>query len=147
MDDLAEFLKNKKSQEKSGQTQARNMKEKWIGTIHSLFGQIREWIKKAEAEDLVAVYRHNIQLSEKHIGRYTVDKLELLVLDRQIIVEPIARFIEGGDGRVDIYHGFEAFKLLYSEKTDTWHIESRKEPGFRKKLDRDSFVALIQSII
>jgi hypothetical protein len=147
MDDLTEFLKNMKTAEKSGQTKLRNIKDKWMGTIHSLFETIREWIKKAEDEGLVSVYRHNVQLSEKNIGRYTVDKLELLVLDRQIIIEPIARFIDGCDGRVDIFHGHEAFKLLYIENKDEWFIEDKKNPGIQRPLDRDSFVEILQSIV
>jgi len=147
MDDLTEFLKNKKSEEKSGRTRLDNIREKWIATVHKLFGEIREWIKKAEDEGLINVYKHNIQMSEKHIGRYTIDKLELLVIDRQIIVEPIARFIDGGDGRVDIYHGYEAFRLVYTEKKDSWHIEDRKDHAFKKPLDKDSFIELLQSIV
>ncbi|MHC4663822.1 MAG: hypothetical protein ACYS8W_19340 [Planctomycetota bacterium] len=147
MDDLAEFLKHKKTEEKSGKTQLKNIREKWVGTIHSLFQTILEWIKKAEDEKLINVYKHNIQLSEKNIGRYAVDKLELIVLDRQIIIEPIARFIEGCDGRVDIYHGYENFRLLYSGKNDSWQIEDRKDQGYRKPLTRENFIELLKVLV
>ncbi|RJP20320.1 MAG: hypothetical protein C4527_25175 [Candidatus Omnitrophota bacterium] len=72
----------------------------FIESVNSLFAEIESWIAATSLKGI----RQEIEISEEASGRYSVDKLTLENNERKKIAEfiPIATFIIGGNGRVDL---------------------------------------------
>ena len=84
----------------------------WIESVDTLFNSIKNsWLIELVNQKLLEIKTSSINLVEEHLGRYSIDKIEISFDRYSIVLEPVGQNIIGGEGRIDIY-----LKGVYSEK-------------------------------
>lgn len=144
MADLAEFFRKKK--EVVAQLEGRKEKilEEWLEALGKLYDQLEQWLRPAQAEGL-KIRRYQKEISEYELGTYQAPALEICFGLSKVRIEPVARFIVGGAGRVDIDSSRGIFKLIRDSGTQGWFIV-RKTLANAEPLSESSFEALIKEI-
>lgn len=93
-----------------------NVRDEWVGRIDRLLEEITGW---AKAKGWL-VSLQDKEMNEEQIGTYLTKVLQIKLPQGDLIVEPIARFVSGADGRVDFYAwpSLSRLRLLWVE--DHW---------------------------
>lgn len=71
----------------------------WLEDLIQLFGDIREWAETEGWEVRTKPY----ELTEENLGTYSAPFLIIRTPGEPVFVEPVARFVLGAQGRVDLY--------------------------------------------
>ena len=123
MSKLIHFLKG--VQERAEERKAENgaVLQEWQQAVSKLYDEIRNWLKEPEEQGLVNVTREKIETVEERFGKYEIEELELRFPgNKRVIFEPKARFIVGGQGRVDVSNFKETWKLIRKSATEGWFL-------------------------
>jgi len=123
MSELTHFLKG--VQERAGEKNAETgaLLKEWQEAVSKLYNKILVWLKEPEEQGLVKVTRENIETIEERFGKYDVEELELFFPgNKRVIFEPKARFIVGGQGRVDVSNFQETLKLIRKSAAEGWFL-------------------------
>src|SRR4051812_2966395 len=75
------------------------IRDLWVEAVNALARDVEDW---SHEHGWLAVQSEH-QLSEAKIGPYTIPQLEIHGPEDKLILEPIARYGPGADGRVDLY--------------------------------------------
>jgi hypothetical protein len=157
---LKEFLAEHAEIERGRADEKRAMQQEWIGSLHRLIGQIREWLQDSDPEHLLKVEESYHEIREVDVGVYTAPGLAIRLEAREVRLIPIARKVAGPHlsnglihvrrafGRTDLIGGGKKYLLFRSQAdpTDDWVIV--EDDGFRvKKLDRPAFEEALQSLL
>ncbi|MCL6642387.1 MAG: hypothetical protein K6T71_03580 [Candidatus Bipolaricaulota bacterium] len=144
MSELAEFFRKKRE----GVAQLESHKEKmlgeWLEALNSLIRQLEQWLEPALAEGL-KIEPYQKEITEYDLGTYQAPALEVSFGSRKMRIEPVARFIVGGTGRVDIDSSRGIFKLIRDPATGSWFLV-RRTLAEAEPLAENSFSRLIQEI-
>ena len=100
----------------------------WRETLESLFREIRAWL--AEMEPAPIVEDSTTQIIEKKSGEYEAPMLVVKRGEGEFRVQPIARWVVGEEGRVDMIGGDGPFILVRAKaKNDEANGESTHLPS------------------
>jgi hypothetical protein len=90
----------------------------WRGQIQRLFADIRQWCQNLPGG--AYVQEEPIIIREERSGEYDATRLLITRDGHTLRVEPIATWIVGADGRVDLKGMGGPFTLLYSQQDGGW---------------------------
>ncbi len=144
MADLAEFFRKKKESVVQLESDKERLLNEWREALAKLYDQLEQWLKPAQAEGL-QIKSYEKEISEYELGTYHAPAREISFGLRTVRLEPVARFIVGGAGRVDIYSPRGIFKLIRDPDTRGWFLV-RKTLADAEPLNENSFATLIQEI-
>ncbi|HEY5314276.1 MAG TPA: hypothetical protein VIK18_17215 [Pirellulales bacterium] len=115
----------------------------WRGRVDRLFRDLRPWI--AEAIPDSAVQERSTLLIERASGPYEMPAMTVFFQGKAIDIEPVACWVVGADGRVDVRGplGDDAVLLVQNEK---WYWLDQHAVDRLQPLTRDHFMALLQSL-
>lgn len=144
MADLAEFFRKKKETIAQLESDREELLKEWLEALSKLYDQLERWLKPAQSEGL-KIRRYQKEITEYDLGTYQASALEISFGPRTVHFEPVARFIVGGIGRVDIDSPRGIFKLIRDPDTREWFLV-RTTLAKAEPLDENSFATLIQEI-
>jgi hypothetical protein len=144
MADLAEFFRKQKKAIAQLESNREKLLKEWLEALGKLYDQLERWLKPAQVEGL-KIRRYQKEITEHALGTYQAPALEISFGWRTVRFEPVARFIVGGAGRVDIDSLRGIFKLIRDDDKRTWFLV-RKKLADAEPLDENSFATLIQEI-
>lgn len=75
------------------------VREEWLAATETLIGQCEAWALKLDW----ATRRIPKKIDEAFLGEYETHQLLVHLLSGRVIIDPITRFVGGGEGLVDIY--------------------------------------------
>lgn len=145
MNNLAEFFRKKRADTELSVEQINEIKADWLLTLKTFFDLIVKWLEPAAKEGL-EIKEQRIIISEEIIGQYSIPSLELSFLERLVYIRPVARFVVGALGRVDIIHPSGSIVLLYYGQDKGWYVSSKGYPTEEQLLTEDKFSAIIQEV-
>ncbi|APC14911.1 hypothetical protein BLL42_03955 [Pseudomonas frederiksbergensis] len=153
-DELAAKLKQKQQTRADAEACADTTIEHWPIQIYEMYHQLEAWLEPLTEAGL------NIRRIPTHVFEslpsgetfnYAIDKLLIEGNHNSITLDPIARFIIGGMGRVDV---LSKGKELYLRRTETehgethWQIQTLPCSGQPQpdpvELDEDNFLSVIE---
>jgi hypothetical protein len=106
---LSDFLRQQQEEGSEGSTHARLLKQEWLSALSDLFKDISSWLEPQIKEKLLTISRGEITVREDPLGTYKAPTMEIHAniqgRSRVVPVQPIARMIFGGAGRVDLGQG------------------------------------------
>jgi len=124
--DLVGFLKEQKEQE--GREGFDRDGREWMTDVLNLIRQIEGWLSEPAKQQLVNLEEFGFAAHEEPLGEQHLTGLKIHApKGRLIIVQPVARFVIGGEGRVDLLSGPRRVSLLRT-KERTWLV-ARSEPN------------------
>ncbi len=90
---LAEYLKTEGSSLKAEKAKRQQVLQDWIASLNELFGQIQEWVRRSDPENLIEQSIEQVPGKELAFGEYQVPVLKLSLVDRVARFIPLARFM------------------------------------------------------
>src|SRR5258707_4154416 len=78
--------------------QTRKDVESWLALINDLTREVESWA----ADRHWAVHREEKTVRESRLGEYVVPVLSVLAPAGRVQLDPVARHVAGGDGRIDL---------------------------------------------
>lgn len=102
----------------------------WERSISQLCRLVAEWVLPYEKDGLISSVVTPFNVKEEPFGEYVVHSLVLQAGNAKILLRPVARFVSGATGRVDMFTqgrgGLdERYRLLrksYDDEEDRWAI-------------------------
>lgn len=118
--------------------------EDWIARVQALVDQIAQW----SAAEGWEVQKEEKQIREEALGDYQVPMLHIRsVPGGEVVLEPIALEVLGGDGRVDL----EAYPTLARVKfvgvPGGWRIMTDSNVPLRQPWEPQTFVQLVRDLL
>jgi hypothetical protein len=118
-------------------------REAWIIRVQKLVSEIADWSAAQGWE----IERGTKRVGEKLIGSYEVPTLRIRLTGGELLLDPIALYVSGGDGRVDL----EAFPTLsrvkFMGRNEGWQIVTDSNVPLRVPWNAESFVQLAHDLL
>src|SRR5438094_155105 len=93
------------SEQQLAPVDAESAREEWFRAVTALTEQVGEWAARWNWP----VERKTLDVTEELLGTYGVPMLEIQTEWGPLFLEPVARYVMGAEGRVDLY----AYPSLY----------------------------------
>ncbi|AGZ36595.1 MAG: hypothetical protein ACOKSU_23970 [Pseudomonas sp.] len=152
-EELAKAMQAKQTQAVDQEQQVKTFIARWITDVQELFLDIERWIDPLVKAGL-KVTRQMMHKSESPLDKpvsYSIERIQLQFNGKTITLDPSARFILGGKGRIDIRADRQELLLIHSatdELEDQWGIWTKPERGAVRPdvipFDEDYMLGLIQ---
>ncbi|HEY3245788.1 MAG TPA: hypothetical protein VGM03_20775 [Phycisphaerae bacterium] len=118
-------------------------REAWIARLNALADEVTFWCQS----EGWAVERGENTIREPSLGSYAVPSLRITLSGGELLLNPIALEVIGGDGRVDL----EAFPTLSRVKlvgdSGGWKIMTDSNIPLRQPWERQTFVQLAHDLL
>ncbi|MCX5654961.1 MAG: hypothetical protein NTY65_09975 [Planctomycetota bacterium] len=118
------------------QTNAKH--DEWINDVTKLLSQIRKWCEREDWE----VTQHEKCVTEELLGTYTVPLLRIRPPGGFLYVEPVARYVIGAEGRIDIYSSPAMNRMLLVLQDGHWTLKTDSGVNWPEQWNRNAFVKL-----
>ncbi len=152
-----DFLKTKAGE--SGTRDRHRRRAEWLGALHRLLEQIREWLREFDAEEVLDIEPYEVARTEHDLGTYDAPALRSRLGAGEVSVVPMGREVPmmafrgaSGEstefaGRVDITDGFRKYNLYREirEGKDAWQV--RDERNRFTYLDAESLGRILQELL
>ena len=103
-------------------------RDAWLQEVETVLRQAEEWSKRRDW----ATRRDTKTISEPPFGTYQVPVLLIHTPQDRLLLDPIARFVSGAEGRIDfcVYPSFDGIMLI---KTDGgWQFGSLERQDWNR---------------
>ena len=146
MSKLAEYLKGKGEEENALAAGRSAMKEEWLRELDKLMTSIDEWLQPSVDIGL-DLAKDTVTISEEKLGSYAAPRRIIKFAGSRVDIEPLARVIVGGHGRVDVRSALRTVFLIFSKPEGIWHIVEERDRTSRQPLNKDSFERLMETFL
>ncbi|MGO8898436.1 MAG: hypothetical protein ACLQU5_08800 [Isosphaeraceae bacterium] len=117
----------------------------WRGQLRLLFGNIRQWCVALPGGSYVR--EEPILMREERSGEYEATRLLITSNGQTMRAEPVASWIVGADGRVDLRGIGGPFTLLYSREGAEWCYLRETPPIEMYPLTQELFLQLAEACL
>ncbi|MDM8550242.1 hypothetical protein QUF72_09200 [Desulfobacterales bacterium HSG2] len=114
----------------------------WTEQVGILYGNVEKWLKRYIEKNYISVHFYEIALHEEHIGKYSMDVLELDLGEPSVVFRPVGTNMIGACGRVDWYvsgHLDDKRMLILRENDESqgfqWELWKKRH---RRPFNRDT---------
>lgn len=135
---LSDFLRQQKAHQQKTSINVDAVRAEWIDAVQSLFEVVRTWLRPEQADGLLELGLREVLVAEERLGSYQMHALDIKAAGKVVMLEPVARIIIGGLGRVDMICGPKR-KLLVRDARKKWSISSREPRDKGQPLDEHTF--------
>jgi hypothetical protein len=123
------------------------LRNEWTSALVVLFDQMRAWLKPAQDEKLLDVERRLITINEPSLGTYEAFSLLIRAGGREVDVQPVARVVFGGSGRVDMGSGPRMHVIMRTPDKGQWLISTSDPKDEGQPLTEETFTAALQYLL
>lgn len=116
---------------------------RWRTSVRALFEQVRAWVQQHDAA--VLFREENITLVEQRSGPYEMPVLHINSGGRSATLEPVACWIVGADGRVDLT-GVGGQEVLVLDEAGGWYWVTDNQLGRLQPLTDALFLQLLEAV-
>lgn len=146
MTTLADYIRIKREDERVLDENAERIREEWLRLLEELMTEIDGWLAPAVAEGLT-VRKSTATIMEERLGSYEAPRRVVEFGGRRVRVEPKARIIVGGHGRVDVEGKEGTAFLIYWKPEARWMIVRERDWSKRVPLTEETFTALMEEFL
>jgi hypothetical protein len=94
------------------------VRDEWVASVEQLVGDVEVWAQKHDW----AVRREAKTLREDRLGQYTVPRLLIHATAGRLLLDPVARYVPGAMGVVDLYVLPSYDAAMISRTNDGWRL-------------------------
>jgi hypothetical protein len=114
----------------------------WLSRVQRLLSQIEGWAKQREWE----IRQEEKAIAEDTTGSYLVPVLQIKLPAGVLYVEPVARYVIGAEGRVDLYSWPTLQRLLLIRRDDKWVLKTDSLIDWPQTWSRKTFYELAENL-
>src|SRR5262249_10729582 len=118
-------------------------RDAWVAAVQELVAQAEAWSHQKNW----SVFRDQKEIREDRIGSYHVPVLTIQSAQGRLMLNPIARFIVGAKGRVDldVFPSYDSVPII---RTDGgWQFKSDDRPELDQPWAEDSFTRIAAELM
>ena len=141
MSKLADFVKSRREEQ---EVDAAGIIQEWKQELDKLMSTIDEWLGESVKAGL-KVQKATVEVSEEMLGTYEATKLVIELAGRRVVIEPHARIIVGGHGRVNVDGDFGMDLLIFSKPDDTWYVVRDRASMKGERLTKETFEQVLEA--
>ena len=101
-EDFEKFLERQQKEAEQKKIDWESQKQDWLSHIDDFYRMVRGFLKSYTEQGRVEFSQKPMELSEEHIGHYTVDKLILVFGGIEVTFTPVGTLLIGAKGRIDM---------------------------------------------
>lgn len=114
----------------------------WINEIEGLLSDIESW---AKGENWLTA-RQDKELREEDLGPYVTTELKISSPKGILLVEPVARFVVGAEGRVDLSAWPSLNRVRILRDGTTWKVRTDSGVDWPHPWCRETFLELADGL-
>ena len=143
---LREFLKQKQLEEQDLKKSKKDIVNDWQERVSQLLSLFEKWLEPMVKENLVAIERNTIEMTEDPLGTYEIKVMDVTAGSARVNIVPIARYVVGASGRVDLVRGHNKTMLILTED-NKWVFAYRDDGLQTEPLTEDSFSEAMMELL
>ena len=116
--------------------------DEWIEDVAGLVEQAESWCR---ARGWIAKKRTK-QLHDKFLGDYEASQLHFHTLDHHFLLDPIARYVAGASGLLDLSVLPVCESFLVTRANGKWSMRPFQGEGQRRKWSERAFVEAVETL-
>lgn len=126
-------------------SEALEIVQEWQRAVNELIEQVIAWARD-EGWD---TRQSNREVTEESLGAYTVPVLEIDTPEGRLIMEPIARIIFGGRGRIDFYAWPTLYRVMLLRKSAdaAWIVRTDSGLNWPQPWSEATFITLAKGLL
>jgi hypothetical protein len=117
-------------------------RQTWLQLLEQLEHQVEGWAKDRRW----SIHRDQKQLHESQLGTYMVPVLTIRAPSGQVHLDPIARYVQGGEGRVDLLAWPSLTRMLLIRIGEEWVVKTDSGVEWPERWSESCFEHLVKSI-
>ena len=145
---LSEFLREKKKRtdEETRGIDWNQRRQEWLDAVAQLYLIVEGFLSDPTKDGSVSTARRAKQLTESHLGTYSIEDMVLTIGDEEVIFSPKGRNIIGAQGRVDV-RGETGEAMLVVQPGPRWSVVQSKVPQLKLvPFDSEAFAEMLHDI-
>jgi hypothetical protein len=114
--------------------------ESWLALINDLTREVESWA----ADRHWAVHREEKTVRESRLGEYVVPVLSVLAPAGRVQLDPVARYVAGGDGRIDLLAWPSLSRMLLIRTGGRWVLKTDSGVEWPEGWNQQTFARLVE---
>ena len=119
------------------------IRDDWIAAVDQLVREAESWSQKQNW----AVRREPKTVVEDRLGTYTVPRLLIHSTTGRLLLDPVARYIPGGLGLVDLSVLPSYDSVMIPRTEDGWYLHPISEEGSRRPWSEQAFLDTARQLV
>ena len=119
--------------------------EEWKAEVGQFLSRAETWLNEMDIP--FQIERRPITINEQRSGPYDTEEMVVVTSLHHLTVKPIARWVGGGRGRVDLLGGGGRFIFIDDRERGGWNYLAERPIGHLYPLDGDLFRLLVASCL
>ena len=132
-------LEQRKKEVEQNSHAEKNRGGRWRLALGELSIKIRRWLDEPIKRKLVEVSAYEKTLNEERLGAYEVKGLIVSLGQQRVTFDPVATYVVGAFGRVDMIGPAAKFTLVRERDDGHWSLINPIDPRLREPLTKDLF--------
>ncbi len=136
---FAQLLEQRKNQIEKKSLSERRRISRWRLALAELGLKINKWLDEPIKRKLVELSTYDKTIDEERLGTYAVKGWAVSLGGRRVTFDPVATYVVGAFGRVDIVGPTAKFILLREKDDGHWSLLDPSDPRRLAPLTKDVF--------
>ena len=119
------------------------VRDEWIAAVEQLVGDAEVWACKQDW----AVRREAKSIREDRLGQYTVPRLLIHATAGRLLLDPVARYVPGAMGVVDLYVLPSYDAVMISRADDGWRLHPIGADDMPQPWSEEAFVQTAHQLL
>jgi len=145
--DFTELLEKKRQQIEKNSAASKRRLGRWRMALGELGMKLSKWLDVPVRKKVVTLERSQKEIFEEALGSYSVTVWTVTIGGRRIVVEPIATYVVGSFGRVDVVGPAASFRLVREKDDGHWSLVDPSDPRITTPLTQEVFERIILAAI
>jgi hypothetical protein len=123
---------------------AREVSSQWRTAVDDLVDQVRDWSTERGWTATLA----EREMTEEGLGSYKIPAVEIATPRGRLLLEPIARYVGGADGRVDLSVWPSLYRVMLLRRPDQgWVVHTESGIDWPFQWGKDTFLDLADRLL
>ncbi|MCC6465332.1 MAG: hypothetical protein IT463_08350 [Planctomycetes bacterium] len=145
---LIERLQKQKEAFKDSDAKWNEVRSQWIAELKSLFDKFDGWLKPLMEKGLIRVEESSQQIQESDLDPYDAPVRKLITpTGAKLHIQPVARVVFEGQGRVDFLAGGRTAMLIKDPKRGWCFVLGSRTIRAFEELTEDSFFQYVMQLL
>jgi hypothetical protein len=128
---------------KGSTAQPEAVRDQWVADVKKLVAEAEGWSR----EQGWLTHQDSRTLTEEFLGTYDVPTLTIRHPSAALLLEPVARYVVGAEGRIDlaVFPSYDKLLVVLGED-GAWRIASPARPEWEEPWARENFIRLAEQL-
>lgn len=124
------------------------VRTEWMKDLSDLFAKFDGWLQPLEAQGLIKVEKSSQTLREEDLDPYEAPVRKLIApTGARVHIQPVARVVFGGKGRIDFLSGGRTIMLMKDDKRGWCFVGGSSVIRALEELTEDTFFQRITQLL